>query len=227
MGYVSLQEEDRAPSAKDGGADPDVAETASFYRPRLPPTRLPVHDRGSHLWSFVTARCARSRSSSSKSAAAFSTMRTICARLSRSAAEISLAVEHLVADGERFWQPLQLHAAHQMADDALGQQHEQAQRLEQGHDPGIAERQRRGTLAVDDTGTVDLLEDRLGEVAVLTDALHLQHAAVGGKADGPQRGQVAQASAEALFAKSRVSLMVVSVRRARSSLKYCLMRLDL
>jgi hypothetical protein len=81
--------------------------------------------------------------------------------------------------------------------EALGQQNEQAQRLKQGHDPGIAERQRRGTLAVNDTGTVDLLEDRLGEVAVLADALDLEHATVGGKADGPQRGQIAQASAEA------------------------------
>ena len=79
----------------------------------------------------------------------------------------------------------------------LGQQDEQAQCLEQSHDPGVAEGQGGSALTVDDTGVVDVLEDGLGEQTVLTDALDLEHAAAGGKADGPQRGQIAQASAEA------------------------------
>jgi hypothetical protein len=78
----------------------------------------------------------------------------------------------------------------------LGQEDEQAQRLKQGHHALIAEGQCRGALAVDDLGLVDLIEQRFAKLTILGDALHLQHAAVGGEADGPQSGQVVQAPAD-------------------------------
>jgi hypothetical protein len=78
-------------------------------------------------------------------------------------------------------------------------------------------------LAVDDQRAVDLREDGLGELTVLADTLDLEHAAVGGEADGPQRGQVAETAAE-----TEVAGVVDGVLGAQRtlSLKYCLMRED-
>jgi hypothetical protein len=48
-------------------------------------------------------------------------------------------------------------------------------------------------LAIDDLRLGDLIEHPLGQAAVLGEGLHVQQSAVGGKADGPQGGQVVQA----------------------------------
>ena len=52
-------------------------------------------------------------------------------------------------------------------------------------------------LGVDLNGLVHLLEDFLGEQAVMADLFDLEETAVGLEADGPQRRQVAQALADA------------------------------
>jgi hypothetical protein len=54
---------------------------------------------------------------------------------------------------------------------------------------------------------------------VVAESFEAQQAPAGGEADLPQSGQVGQPLP---IEKSRVSLMVVSVRRARPSLWYCL-----
>ena len=56
-------------------------------------------------------------------------------------------------------------------------------------------------------------------VGVVADSLDVEETSVGGEADLPQGGQVVS---RLPIPKSRVSLMVVSVRRARPSLWYCL-----
>ncbi len=71
-------------------------------------------------------------------------------------------------------------------------------------------------------GGVDVLEDRFGEPTVLADVLDLKHAAIGTEGDRPQ-GRLYRRRPRP---KSRVSLMLVSMREARSSSKYCLMRVD-
>jgi hypothetical protein len=43
----------------------------------------------------------------------------------------------------------------------------------------------------------DLIEDPLGQETVLTEGLDLEQSAVGGKADGPQGGQVGEAPPDA------------------------------
>jgi hypothetical protein len=78
----------------------------------------------------------------------------------------------------------------------------------------ISETQGGRALAVDLDGADYLVERILPNGAVMRDLLDLEQAPVGLKANLPQDGQVLESFADT---KSRVSLMVVSVRSARPS----------
>jgi hypothetical protein len=83
--------------------------------------------------------------------------------------------------------------------------------------PCVCEAQRRHPLSGEDLRLVELLKSVLPQKAILAERLDVQKTSVGLEADLPQSGQV-------LRWKSCVPLMVVPVRKARSSLWYCLMR---
>ncbi len=61
----------------------------------------------------------------------------------------------------------------------------------------VGKAQAGGSLTIDRDGAVDVLEAVLGENTIVADALDLEEAAVGGKADLAQLGQVGQALADA------------------------------
>src|SRR5260370_7392080 len=67
---------------------------------------------------------------------------------------------------------------------------------EQGVRQWIGEAQRGGTLVVDGDGSLQVLEGRLADEAVVTDALDVEQTSVGGKADLAQFGEVVDASAD-------------------------------
>ena len=67
----------------------------------------------------------------------------------------------------------------------------------------------------------DLLLGSLANEAVVSDGLDVEETSIGLKADLPKRREVLQSLP---IRKSRVLLMVVSVRRAQFNLKYCLIR---
>ena len=92
--------------------------------------------------------------------------------------------------------------------------------------PRVAEaRARRPRAAVTDGDRVaDLLEYLGGGDRVVAEALSGESSLVGGEADLPQCGRFLS---RLPMAKSRVSLIVVSVRIALSSLWYCLILLCL
>ena len=96
---------------------------------------------------------------------------------------------------------------------------EEAERLHQGEHSAIADAQRRGALGVDDDRLYQRIQVVFADQAVVAQVFDAQEASVGGKADLPQRGQIA---------KSPTDLEVVrvvdrvSVRSAWASLWYCL-----
>src|SRR5260370_18507337 len=67
---------------------------------------------------------------------------------------------------------------------------------EQGVRQWIGEAQRGGTLVVDGDGSLQVLEGRLADEAVVTDTLDVEQTSVGGKADLAQFGEVVDASAD-------------------------------
>ena len=73
---------------------------------------------------------------------------------------------------------------------------ETAMAARQGVDAGVAETQSGDTLAVDDGGLGELVEDGVADDRVVADRLGVEEAPVGGEADLPQGGQVAQSFAD-------------------------------
>jgi hypothetical protein len=102
-----------------------------------------------------------------------------------------------------------------------GQETEHQQRAEQRLHRHVGEPQAAGALPTDLDRFIDTAERVLADGTVLADSLDVEKTSVGVEADPPQGGQVAQPFADAEVA---VSLIVVSVRRARPSLWYCLIR---
>ena len=80
--------------------------------------------------------------------------------------------------------------------EALWGGHEEAERLEQRHGSGVAELEGRGALVVDPSWLVEGFEGLLADRAVLAELFELQQAAVGGKADSSESGQVFNLSAD-------------------------------
>ena len=80
--------------------------------------------------------------------------------------------------------------------ESFGQGEEQTQGGEQRQDPRIIEVQAGGALAGDHLRLGDLIEHPFGQEAVLADGLDLEQPTVGGKADGPQGGQVGEVPSE-------------------------------
>ena len=101
----------------------------------------------------------------------------------------------------------------------VGQEAKDDQDAEQRLDAGVAEAQRGGALVIDDDRLADLVEGPLADVTVRADSLDLEQTPVGVKADLRSAGRFWR---RLPTPKSRVSLMVVSVRRARPCLWYCL-----
>ena len=64
--------------------------------------------------------------------------------------------------------------------------------LHQREDAAIAQAERRGALGVDDDGLCQGVEMVVADQAVVAQIFDAQEASVGGKADLPQRGQIAQ-----------------------------------
>ena len=104
--------------------------------------------------------------------------------------------------------------------EAAREMREAAEGLEQRHDARVAEAQGRDALAVLDGGLLEAIEGVLGQHAVVADALDFEQLAVDVV---PQVAQVRRGCRPPCSTwKSIGLLMVVSVRRARCSLKYCL-----
>jgi len=108
--------------------------------------------------------------------------------------------------------------------EAVGPQPKQHERAEQRQHARVEKAQRRHPLAVHNAGPMHPVHGLVGDRAVVAESLDVQQTSIGLKADLPQGGEVCQPTPER---KVRVSLMVVSVRSARPSLWYCLMRLCL
>ena len=79
----------------------------------------------------------------------------------------------------------------------------------------VAKAQRGSTLAIDLDRLHHLIKGILTDEAIVGDLLDIQQTSIGSKADLPQSGQILRRFP---MEKSRVSLMVVSVRSARPSL---------
>ena len=88
----------------------------------------------------------------------------------------------------------------------------------------IGEAQRCRALIVHGDRSLHVLEGGFADEAIVTDALDVKQTSVRRKADLAQLLEIFDASP---MAKSRVSLIVVSVRSACPSLWYCLMRVFL
>jgi len=100
---------------------------------------------------------------------------------------------------------------------------EQDERMQERMQPRIGKAQAGGALAACRDWTVDGLEGVFGEHAIVAQTFDFEEPAIGRKADLAQLGQIVQAFADAEV----VALMVVSVRKARFSLWYCLIRVFL
>jgi hypothetical protein len=68
----------------------------------------------------------------------------------------------------------------------------EAERLHQGEDAAIADAERRGALGVDDGRLCECIQVVVADQAVVAQVFDAQEAPVGGKADLPQRGQIAK-----------------------------------
>jgi len=106
----------------------------------------------------------------------------------------------------------------------LRQQTQDHQRAEQRVHDGVVEAQCAAPLTGHLYRAGDLGPRGFANVTIVADAFDVQETSVGVKADPPQRGEVLQPFADAEVARV---LIVVSVRSARPSLWYCLMRLRL
>src|SRR5260370_1698917 len=73
---------------------------------------------------------------------------------------------------------------------------EEEQGIEQGLNPWSGTAQSRGTLVVDGDGSLQVLEGRLADEAVVTDTLDVEQTSVGGKADLAHFGEVVDLSAD-------------------------------
>lgn len=82
----------------------------------------------------------------------------------------------------------------------VGGDKEQAQGRHQGHDPEVAEGQKRHGLTRDHPRLGVRIEHPLGQGAVLADGFNLQQATIGLEADGPQGGQVDEFASNAKVA---------------------------
>ena len=75
---------------------------------------------------------------------------------------------------------------------AGGAQRKETERLHQGEHAAIAQAERRGALRVDDDGLGQRVEVVVADQAVVAQVFDAQEASVGGKADLPQRGEIAK-----------------------------------
>ena len=74
---------------------------------------------------------------------------------------------------------------------------EDGDRGEQSVDSRITEAERWRSLVVDDDRLCDVTEDVVADGGIMTETLDVEETPVGGEADLPQSGQVAQPSADA------------------------------
>ena len=74
----------------------------------------------------------------------------------------------------------------------LGVEREETERLHESEDPPIAEAQRRRPLGFDDDGVSEGVQVIVTDQAVVAQIFDAQEAPVGGKADLPQGGQIAE-----------------------------------
>ena len=98
-----------------------------------------------------------------------------------------------------------------------GEQAKEDERAEECLYARFAEAERRGALAVHDGRLMELLKHRVAHGAIMTEAFHLEETPVGGEADAAQGREIVRVSRRPML-KSRVLLMVVSVRSVRPSL---------
>ena len=75
---------------------------------------------------------------------------------------------------------------------AGGGEGKETKRLHQREHAAIAQMERRGALCLDDDGVGQGVEVVVADQAVVAQVFDAQEASVGGKADLPQRGQIAQ-----------------------------------
>src|SRR6266540_364460 len=71
-------------------------------------------------------------------------------------------------------------------------QRKQTERLHEGQYTAVSQAQRRGALRVDDDGLGECVKVVVADEAVVAQIFDAQQASVGGKADLPQRGQIAK-----------------------------------
>src|SRR2546426_5727965 len=76
--------------------------------------------------------------------------------------------------------------------EAGGTQRKETKRLHEGEDAAIPQAERGGALCIDDSGLGQGIEVVVADQAVVAQIFNAQEASVGGKADLPQGGEIAQ-----------------------------------
>ncbi len=103
---------------------------------------------------------------------------------------------------------------------AGGAQRKQTERLHEGQNTAISQAERRGALRLDDDGLGEGVKVVVADQAVVAQIFDAQQASVGGKADLPQRGQIAKSPTDlevigvvdGRFRPERLAFFVIRVR---------------